>query len=418
MGVVLEHALAGRTAVLPRPAEPAVRAEESGEDRIGCPRRDREVRLAAGQEACAVRQRTDREAVPRGKGLVVASRLGACAAPLEKSRPGLGELALDRGTADRRRHPRQDVRVLPVPVARHAVGQEEGIGRLAEHVADLVGGPGEGLALDALRVGVLAGSERSVVASKLTDHVVERPDGDILVASIPGQREGVRVDAGELGVVVEHLLEVRDEPDRRRSSSGGSRRRADRGSRRRPSHRDFAARPRADARHRSQPRAGGGTRSSSAGGTSVRRPSRRSARRSWPRSPRSPRRAAPVSVRPHRRSTDRSAAATRASTSRWPAAMISSAFVAPGPGDAGEELAERRHPVRRAAGGSRCRRRTACRRASGRGSSASRPGRSSPGPRPCRPGRGPDAPRDRPSPRRSPGSGPRPWPRPRSSRAP
>ena len=52
----------------------------------------------------------------------------------------------------------------------------------------------------------------------------------------------MEVDARELRVVVQHLLEVRHEPDARRSRSGGTRRRAGRGCRRRPSRRACAGR--------------------------------------------------------------------------------------------------------------------------------------------------------------------------------
>src|SRR5262249_22324532 len=91
--VVLEHALPARSAVLPRPAQPAVRPAESGEQLVG--RYDggiEVVRLRA--RTPAVGERADREAVPRRERLVVPRRLRPGAAALEEPSPGSRETLL------------------------------------------------------------------------------------------------------------------------------------------------------------------------------------------------------------------------------------------------------------------------------------------------------------------------------------
>ena len=59
----------------------------------------------------------------------------------------------------------------------------------------------------------LAAKAPSSVVSSRT-HVVERPGRDLEEPRVAGERPGVQVDPRELGVVVEHLLEVRDQPVR------------------------------------------------------------------------------------------------------------------------------------------------------------------------------------------------------------
>ena len=90
---------------------------------------------------------------------------------------------------------------------------------------------------------------------------------------LAGDLPGVQVRAGEQRVVVEHLLEVRDEPARVDASSARSRRRPGRTCRRWPSGAACAAPSRAR-------RGRAGTRSRTRAGTSARRPSRRARRRS------------------------------------------------------------------------------------------------------------------------------------------
>ena len=66
--------------------------------------------------------------------------------------------------------------------------------------------------LDAVGVGVVRGRERAVRQRELAQHVPERLLDDLAVALAAGHDPGVEVRRDEDGVVVEHLLEVRDEP--------------------------------------------------------------------------------------------------------------------------------------------------------------------------------------------------------------
>ena len=84
----------------------------------------------------------------------------------------------------------------------------------AQHVAELRGGPGVGLALDAVGVGVERGGETALGG----DQVAEQERGR-LVGHAQGERRAadpvqVRVAAEQQRVVVEHLLEVRHHPAR------------------------------------------------------------------------------------------------------------------------------------------------------------------------------------------------------------
>ena len=191
MGVVLEHATADGAPVLPRPAERTVGPEEAVDDRAGCPfrgvqvaRGPRRVRRREGRSR--IGERRDREPVPGRQRLAVTGRLWPLAAAGEEQRPGLGQPRRDLGRRDPERNgkvrvvhdPRQDRHPLPVALLGHAVRRREEVGRVAQHVPDLGGTPGEREALDAVGVGVLAGGERAVVGGQLAAHVVERPGRD------------------------------------------------------------------------------------------------------------------------------------------------------------------------------------------------------------------------------------------------
>jgi hypothetical protein len=76
----------------------------------------------------------------------------------------------------------------------------------------LVGQPCVGQPLDTVRVRIMSGREASVGQGKLAEHVAERLLDDLAIALAPGDDPRVQVGRGEDGVVVEHLLEVRDEP--------------------------------------------------------------------------------------------------------------------------------------------------------------------------------------------------------------
>ena len=78
----------------------------------------------------------------------------------------------------------------------------------AEHLDQLVGGPGVELALDALAVGVERGGEAALGRAQLAQQEVGGLAGDPL----PQRPAATRVDAEQQAVVVEHLLEVRHHP--------------------------------------------------------------------------------------------------------------------------------------------------------------------------------------------------------------
>ena len=101
---------------------------------------------------------------------------------------------------------------LPVPLVRGAVrgGEQRGVG--AQDLADLGRRPDEGRSLLALGVGVLAGGEAAFGHPQLAQQVVERPRRGLEVAGLTRDLPGVHIHARELRVVVEHLLEVRDQP--------------------------------------------------------------------------------------------------------------------------------------------------------------------------------------------------------------
>ena len=76
----------------------------------------------------------------------------------------------------------------------------------------LVRGPRVGQTLDAVRVRVLRRGERALRQRQVAEHVLDRLLDDLPVAVASGHEPAVEVRRDEQGVVVEHLLEVRDEP--------------------------------------------------------------------------------------------------------------------------------------------------------------------------------------------------------------
>ena len=77
---------------------------------------------------------------------------------------------------------------------------------------ELLRRPREGEPFDAFGVRVLSGGEPTLRQGELAQHVLEGPLGDLPVARLARHHPRVQVDRGEERVVVQHLLEVRDEP--------------------------------------------------------------------------------------------------------------------------------------------------------------------------------------------------------------
>ena len=84
----------------------------------------------------------------------------------------------------------------------------------AEHLVELGGRPDVEASLDALGVGVERGREPTVGGAQLGEQEVGRLPGDPLPERVAGLPPPADVDAEQLRVVVEHLLEVRHHPAR------------------------------------------------------------------------------------------------------------------------------------------------------------------------------------------------------------
>ena len=85
--------------------------------------------------------------------------------------------------------------------------------RLQQLMRDVVVlGPRVRQPLDAVRVRVLRGGEAAVGQAQLAQQVVRGLLDDLAIARVPGHDPGVQVRRDEQRVVVQHLLEVRDQP--------------------------------------------------------------------------------------------------------------------------------------------------------------------------------------------------------------
>ena len=209
----------------------------SGRDRASSRAASANAAIASPfQAASALSSRAGCGRVARRREQPRARRPRAGARDLGRRMPERSASSRPAGRRDRIVTPSQ----LPSSVTPYAAREQRGASSPSTSRIS-VARPGERRALDAVGVGVLAGGERAVGASSARGACSRAsPVATVAIARVAGQRPRVHVDARELGVVVEHLLEVRHEPDRRRSSSGGSRRRAGRGCRRRPSRRACA----------------------------------------------------------------------------------------------------------------------------------------------------------------------------------
>ena len=272
-----------------------------------------------------------------------------------------------------------------------ALGHPEVLDRLlaqlvAEDLAHLVERPHRELALDALGVGVERGGEGALLLAQLGERPVERLAADALEQRLAGDLPGVQVGAREQGVVVEHLLEVRDEPEAVDGVAGEAA--ADlvvHAAARHPAQRvqrhlalaapeqELDRRGGRELRRRAEPAVLGVVELAQPGDGGVER--------------------GRVDLLLGR--LQRGGAAQPLDDAAGLRADLL-ALLVPGGADRGQHLRPARACPGAARAGSTCRPRTARRRASGRRSAASRPARSSPAPRPCRSRRRPGAPRGRP----------------------
>ena len=106
------------------------------------------------------------------------------------------------------------VRVLEVAACGHAEVADDVGQRVAAELLELLERPHVELALDALGVGVLGGEEPAVGVAQVAQHVRDGLLDDAAVAVGAGDHPAVQVGADEERLVVEHLLEVGDEPVR------------------------------------------------------------------------------------------------------------------------------------------------------------------------------------------------------------
>src|SRR4051812_836424 len=147
IGVVLEVTRALRDAVAPRAMQAAVGRREWAEQEL--------AETNGGLDTAGLRERGEHQPIPRRDRLVVAQRFLALLAQVEEALPCLlVELAAQH----------------EAPVLERL---EELLGRA------LPGRPGERQAFDAVRVGVLRGSEAAALERELAQDVVDRRVGDL-----------------------------------------------------------------------------------------------------------------------------------------------------------------------------------------------------------------------------------------------
>src|SRR5665213_1247377 len=86
------------------------------------------------------------------------------------------------------------------------------VARDVERMDDRLFGPDVEAALFAFGVGIFCRGEAASWHAEVREHVPNGLGRDLSPPRIPGGQEGVEIQAGERGLVVEHLLEVRDRP--------------------------------------------------------------------------------------------------------------------------------------------------------------------------------------------------------------
>ena len=174
--------------------------------------------VGAAQPPAGLGQRGQRQPVPCGDRLVVARRAaGGRAAPRAGGRRSTRcSREARRPAAARWRRPRTCPRSV-TPKYAAAAAPSSG----AEHARQLLRRPHVRQPLLAQSVSASSAEAKPPSGSSMSrQQEVERALGDPPVARIAGDRVPVQVRGGQQCVVVQHLLEVRDEPLARRPSSG------------------------------------------------------------------------------------------------------------------------------------------------------------------------------------------------------
>ena len=157
-------------------------------------------------------ERGDGQAVPRGHHLVVAGRLRTGQAGLEHPLPG----ALPpRSVVWVALQAQGGAAVLEGPLGRHTeqLGGPGALGR-AQHLGELGWRPHVGKAFHAFGVRIERRGKGALGCAEVPEQEVARFTCNALAEGVAGQPPPVGVDPGQLGVVVQHLLEVRNHPGR------------------------------------------------------------------------------------------------------------------------------------------------------------------------------------------------------------
>ena len=169
------------------------------------------------ERECGLGQRVEEPRVPAEQHLVVEpgthallprrEQMGECA--LHRRRPVLGAVHDVKDVA-----PEAGVRILEVPALGDAEVADHLVGIATAHGVHLGERPAEELALHALGVGIFRREETAVRMTQVAQHIRDDLLGDAPVARLPRDQPSVHVRAQEQRLVVEHLLEVRHEPER------------------------------------------------------------------------------------------------------------------------------------------------------------------------------------------------------------
>ena len=120
--------------------------------------------------------------------------------------------AVLRGVIGRRARHIKDVGALKVAPLGNAVVAHHQIGVSPQQGAQFGRRPHEKLALHALAVGILRRVESAGRVGHFPQRIVQRLLGNAAVEGVGGNLPGVQVQAGQQGVVVQHLFKVRHQP--------------------------------------------------------------------------------------------------------------------------------------------------------------------------------------------------------------
>ena len=215
IGIILQRCRMTQDMTAPAVTQPAVDRHFFDHMIEGADRDPQPVGM--GESEAGMGERTDHQAVPVGQHLIVPAWPHAFLAMAEQGLTKLGELALRRAIAEvRPTIAMQDGNALPITLGRHVIGAFEtlqGLARLiGQQLIDFRLAPDIEFAFHTLAIGI----ERAGETAFLSDHFAQHP-ADGLFQALPEQGPaGFQGSMGqqfdELGIVVQHLLEMRGQP--------------------------------------------------------------------------------------------------------------------------------------------------------------------------------------------------------------